>query len=44
VTALTISELMGHVVEALSVGRYGKKLQVSRLREAVEMLRVPALL
>lgn len=35
-----ISELMGHAVESLSVGRYGKKLDVQRLREAVEKLRL----
>ncbi|MFO0449070.1 MAG: DUF6538 domain-containing protein [Pseudomonadota bacterium] len=39
----TISELMGHAVEALSVGRYGKKLEVGHLREAVEKLALPVL-
>lgn len=44
VQEFAISELMGHVVEALSVGRYGKKLNVGRLREAVEKLNLPPLL
>jgi integrase len=36
----TISELLGHEVESIQTGRYGKKLDVSRLREAVEELDV----
>ena len=36
----TISELLGHEVESITTGRYGKKLDVSRLREAVEELDV----
>lgn len=41
VQAHAISELLGHVVEELSVGRYGKRLHVSRLRDAVEKLALP---
>jgi len=33
-----ISELMGHAVNSLSVGRYGKKLEPAKLREQVERL------
>jgi integrase len=36
----TISELLGHEVESITTGRYGKKLDVSTLREAVEELDV----
>lgn len=42
VQAHAISELMGHGVDELSVGRYGKRLDVQRLLEAVETLRLPA--
>jgi integrase len=38
VQEFAISELMGHAVESLSVGRYGKALDVARLAEAVEKL------
>lgn len=38
-----ISELMGHVINSLAVGRYGKKLVPSRLREQVEKLNLPSL-
>ena len=31
-----ISELVGHTVESITVGRYGKKLDVKALRKAVE--------
>jgi integrase len=34
----SISELVGHVVEGMTMGRYGKKLDVPRLREVVEKL------
>jgi integrase len=44
VQEFAISELMGHTVEALSVGRYGKKLNVQRLSDAVSRLVVPKLL
>lgn len=43
VQEFTISELMGHAVESLSVGRYGKKLDVSKLRDAVERLSLPTM-
>jgi hypothetical protein len=43
VQAFAISELMGHGVEELSVGRYGKRLHVQRLLDAVDKLKVPAL-
>ncbi len=33
-----ISELVGHTVESITVGRYGKKLDVKALRKAVEKL------
>ncbi len=36
-----ISELMGHAVEGLAVGRYGKRLMPSRLWEQIERLRLP---
>lgn len=36
-----ISELMGHAVSSLAVGRYGKKLDASRLAVAVEKLQLP---
>jgi len=36
-----ISELVGHTVESITVGRYGKKLDVKALRKAVEKLEYP---
>ena len=33
-----ISELVGHTVESITVGRYGKKLDVKALSKAIEML------
>jgi integrase len=42
VQEFAISELMGHAVESMSVGRYGKKLEVSKLKDAVEKLEIPA--
>lgn len=44
VQAHVISELMGHGVDELSVGRYGKPLSADQLREAVERLKIPAVL
>lgn len=38
-----ISELMGHAVDSLSVGRYGKKLEPEKLRANIERLVLPAL-
>jgi integrase len=35
-----LDELLGHKVEKLSVGRYGKRYPVEKLREAVERLKV----
>jgi integrase len=35
-----LDELLGHKVEKLSVGRYGKRYPVEKLREAVERLDV----
>ena len=34
----TISELVGHEVESMTVGRYGKKLELPKLRDAIERL------
>jgi|TARA_B110000495_G_scaffold48827_1_gene40802 integrase len=34
----TISELVGHMVDSMTVGRYGKKLDVVNLKKAVEKL------
>jgi len=34
----SIAELVGHVVEGMTMGRYGKKLDLPRLREVVEKL------
>jgi integrase len=36
-----LDELLGHKVERLSVGRYGKRYPAEKLREAVERLKVP---
>ncbi|MBC8285474.1 MAG: site-specific integrase [Nitrospinae bacterium] len=36
-----ISELVGHTVESITVGRYGKKLDVKALRKAIEKLKYP---
>jgi integrase len=36
-----ISELLGHAVSSLAVGRYGKKLEPSRLTASVERLTLP---
>jgi hypothetical protein len=36
-----ISELLGHAVSSLAVGRYGKKLEPSRLSASVERLTLP---
>ena len=36
-----ISELVGHTVESITVGRYGKKLDVKALRKAIEKLAFP---
>jgi integrase len=41
VQEFAISELMGHAVQALSTGTYGKKLDVVRLKVAVERLSAP---
>lgn len=38
-----LDELLGHKVEKLSTGRYGKRYPVDKLREAVERLKVPPL-
>jgi integrase len=38
-----LDELLGHKVEKLSVGRYGKRYPVENLREAVERLKVTGL-
>lgn len=38
-----ISELMGHAVGNLAVGRYGKKLDVVKLRGNLERLKLPSL-
>jgi integrase len=38
----TISELLGHEVESITVGRYGKRLDVRKLRDAVQKLDVRA--
>jgi integrase len=38
-----ISELMGHAVDSLSVGRYGKKLEPEKLRANIERLVLPTL-
>lgn len=38
VQEFAISELMGHAVQSLATGTYGKKLDVARLRDAVEKL------
>lgn len=37
-----ISELLGHAVSSLSVGRYGKKLEPAKLLDNIERLRLPA--
>lgn len=36
-----ISELMGHAVDSLAVGRYGKKLDAPRLHAAISRLTLP---
>lgn len=36
-----LDELLGHKVEKLSVGRYGKRYPVEKLRDAVDRLNVP---
>lgn len=36
-----ISELLGHAVDSLAVGRYGKKLSAPKLRNAIERLQLP---
>lgn len=36
-----ISELVGHKVEGMTMGRYGKRLSVPSLKAAVEKLRLP---
>jgi hypothetical protein len=38
VQEFAISELMGHAVQSLATGTYGKKLDVGRLTTAVEKL------
>jgi integrase len=35
-----LDELLGHKVEKLSVGRYGKRYPVEKLQDAVERLKV----
>jgi len=35
-----LDELMGHKVEGLAQGRYGKRFEAARLKEAVELLRL----
>lgn len=39
-----LDELLGHKVEKLSTGRYGKRYPVEKLRDAVERLKVPKLI
>lgn len=41
VQEFTIAEIVGHKVEGMTVGRYGKRLDVGRLREAIEKLKLP---
>lgn len=38
-----LDELLGHKVEKLSTGRYGKRYPVEKLRESVQRLKVPRL-